>query len=260
MKSLLYPPAKAFVCFQHFPGNDPGVVYLAGLGLAATGLYTRAIAGSGLAAQAAVLPDFLGCGFSDRPEDFGYTIEEHAEVVAWLLDQLGRTQCTVIGHSMGGAVAIMLADMRPDLVQRLVLAESNLDAGGGFASRSVTSASEQEYVATGHAELLDATRRRITAENGSFVPLGMWQVAAPHALHRSAASLVAGMQPSWRERLYALTMPRLFLFGEHSLPDEDLDVLPVHGIETAVVPQAGHGMMIENPDGFASAILAFAAR
>jgi pimeloyl-ACP methyl ester carboxylesterase len=260
MESLLYPLAKAFVCFQHFPRSDPGVVYLAGLGLAATGLYARAIAGSGLASQAAVIPDFLGSGFSDRPEDFGYTIEEHADVIAWMLDQLGQKQCTVIGHSMGGAVAIMLADKRPDLVQRLVLAESNLDAGGGFASKSVTSVSEQQYVATGHAALLDATRQSITAENRSFVPLGMWQVAAPHALHRSAVSLVAGTQPSWRERLYALTMPRLFLFGECSLPDDDLEVLPVHGIETAIVPQAGHGMMVENPDGFASAILAFVAR
>lgn len=71
MESLLYPPARAFVCFQHCPGPDPCFVYLAGLGLAATGLYPRAIAGSGLAARAGILPDFLGSGFSDRPQEFG---------------------------------------------------------------------------------------------------------------------------------------------------------------------------------------------
>jgi len=261
MEALLYPRPEAFICFHHFPGADPAFVYLAGLGLAATGLYSRAIVGSGLAANAAVIPDFFGSGYSDRPEDFGYSIEEHADVIAWLLDQLGRKQCTVIGHSMGGAVAIMLADKRPDLVQRLVLAESNLDAGGGSTSKSVISVPEQEFVATGHAALLDATRQSITAENRALaVGLGMWQIAAPHALHRSAVSLVAGVQPSWRERLYALRMPRLYIFGEHSLPDQDLEILPLHGIETAIVPQAGHGMMLENPDGFASAILAFVAR
>lgn len=260
MESLLYPRPEAFIRFQHFPGADPPFVYLAGLGLAATGLYPRAVAGSGLIANAAVIPDLFGSGFSDRPEDFGYSIEEHADVVAWLLDQIGRKHCTVIGHSMGGAVAIMLADKRPDLVQRLVLAESNLDAGGGSISRSVASVSEQQYVATHHAAILAATRQGITATRPVMaVPLGMWQVAAPHALHRSAVSLVAGTQPSWRERLYALTMPRLFIFGENSLPDEDLEILPAHGVTTSIVPHAGHGMVFENADGFAAAILAFVA-
>ncbi len=258
MEALFYPPAEAFVRFERFPGSGPGFVYLAGLAGAATAIFPRAIVGSALCARPTLLPDFLGAGFSDKPEDFGYSVEEHARAVAWLLDQLAWQGCTVIGHSMGGAVAIMLADERPDLVQRLVLAEANLDAGGGILSTSVAAASEQEFVAAGYPALLDATRQRITAEDRSLgVALGMWQIAAPHAFHRSAVSLVAGTQPSWRERLYALTIPRQYIFGELSLPDPDLEVLPAHGIQTAIVAGAGHGMMVENPDGFAAAVLDF---
>jgi hypothetical protein len=67
MEAVLYPPAGAFVRLQHLPGADPGVVYLDGLGLAATGCLPRVIRGSGLAAKAALVPDWSGCGYSDRP-------------------------------------------------------------------------------------------------------------------------------------------------------------------------------------------------
>jgi len=50
----------------------------------------------------------------------------HADVLATLLDRLGLTSATIVGHSMGGLVALELLAARPDLVERLVLA----NAGG----------------------------------------------------------------------------------------------------------------------------------
>jgi pimeloyl-ACP methyl ester carboxylesterase len=67
------------------------------------------------------------------------------------------------------------------------------------------------------------------------------------------------VQPSWRDILYQLTIPRTYLFGEYSLPDADSTLLPAHGIQVAIVPQAGHGMMWENPPGFAASIAAMEA-
>jgi pimeloyl-ACP methyl ester carboxylesterase len=68
------------------------------------------------------------------------------------------------------------------------------------------------------------------------------------------------MQPSWRNILYQLSIPRTYLFGEYSLPDEDSRILPEHGVEVAIVAQAGHGMMWDNPIGFAESIAAKAAQ
>ena len=85
-----------------------------------------------LAGYHSVLIDFLGFGFSDRPEGFGYTLEDHAQTVAELHDHLGLRHCALIGHSMGGSVAITLAAIRPEIVSRLVIAEGNLDPGGGI--------------------------------------------------------------------------------------------------------------------------------
>src|SRR5213594_4345828 len=47
---------------------------------------------------------FLGAWFSDAPEAFSYSLEDHAKTVATLLDRLALAQSTVIAYSFGGAV------------------------------------------------------------------------------------------------------------------------------------------------------------
>jgi pimeloyl-ACP methyl ester carboxylesterase len=148
MKAVFYPSAQAFLCYHYFSGAKPTHVYLAGLLAGSTGLYPSLIYGSELACYHTLMPDFLGCGYSDRPSDFGYTIDEYADSITYLLDQLQVTGCTVIGASMGGAAAITLATKRPDLVGRLVLAEGVLDAMDPFG---IGSQSEEQFIASGHS-------------------------------------------------------------------------------------------------------------
>lgn len=261
MEAFLFTPANAFLRYHQLPGAEPTYVYLAGLGGAATASYPEAIAASALSSYRAIMPDWLGCGFSDRPDTFGYTIDDHADTIACLLDELHAVNCTVIGHSMGGSVAITLAVKRPDLVARLILAEANLDAGGGAFSQSIAAVSEEAFVHQQyHALIHDIQTAGKGGNRGAAILVGMLQVAAPHALHRGAVSLVQGVQPSWRDILYHLAIPRAYLLGEYSLPDQDSTVLPAHSIQVAIVPHAGHGMMLENPIGFAGTVLALAAR
>jgi pimeloyl-ACP methyl ester carboxylesterase len=256
MEAFLFASSNAFLRYHQLPGDEPTWLYLAGLGLAATALYPQVISGSALARQRAIVPDWLGCGFSDRPAAFGYSISDHAETLADLLDALGTRGCTVVGHSMGGAVAITLATQRPDLVTRLILAEANLDAGGGAFSRSIATLSEQAFLSSGYQALLASEQRNGQAgKRSSAVTAGIWQTAAPYALYRSAVSLVQGVQPSWREQLYRLAIPRVYVFGEHSLPDQDYEVLPSYGVDVAIVPKAGHNMLVENPAGVAQVLL-----
>ncbi|MFC4009797.1 alpha/beta fold hydrolase [Nonomuraea purpurea] len=66
-----------------------------------------------------VVPDLRGHGASDRPGV--YPLPAMAEDVAGLLDHLGADRATLIGHSLGGAVAYHLAMRHPGRVERLVL-------------------------------------------------------------------------------------------------------------------------------------------
>jgi pimeloyl-ACP methyl ester carboxylesterase len=59
-----------------------------------------------------------------------------------------------------------------------------------------------------------------------------------------------------RENLLNMVIPRAYIFGANSLPDPDWDELPSHGIQVLSVPNAGHFMVWDNPEGVADALVA----
>ncbi|MFG3436412.1 alpha/beta fold hydrolase [Nonomuraea sp. NPDC047897] len=69
-----------------------------------------------------IVPDLRGHGASGRPD--GYLLPDMAGDVAALLDHLGLDRATVVGHSLGGVVACVLAVRHPDRVERLVLEDA----------------------------------------------------------------------------------------------------------------------------------------
>ncbi len=77
-----------------------------------------------------VLPDARGHGLSDKPPT-GYAPEDHAADVAGLIAALGLDRPVVIGHSMGGLVASLVAAHHPDLVARRRPRRPGLDARYG---------------------------------------------------------------------------------------------------------------------------------
>jgi pimeloyl-ACP methyl ester carboxylesterase len=70
-----------------------------------------------------IIVEPLGTGFSSRPEHGNYSFSAQAQRIAAALDSLQIRHAWVIGHSMGGAVALRLAYTRPDLVRALVSLE-----------------------------------------------------------------------------------------------------------------------------------------
>ncbi|MEW2112966.1 alpha/beta fold hydrolase [Streptomyces albidoflavus] len=69
-------------------------------------------------------PDLRGHGLSDNGGTF--TLEEYVADTAALLHALELTPAAVLGHSMGGAIAFLLAERHPELVQTLVVADTTV--------------------------------------------------------------------------------------------------------------------------------------
>jgi pimeloyl-ACP methyl ester carboxylesterase len=82
---------------------------------------------SGLAETHHVIaPDLPGCGNSEKPSAsrFGYGVSAFAEAITDLYGGLALGPAVLIGHSLGGAVALTVAARHPELVSRLVLLDS----------------------------------------------------------------------------------------------------------------------------------------
>ncbi|MFZ0385030.1 MAG: alpha/beta fold hydrolase [Solirubrobacteraceae bacterium] len=74
--------------------------------------------------------DLRGHGDSDAPRQ-RYPIEALADDVGWICEQLYLERAVLVGHSLGGLVALQLAAARPDLIGGAVLIDSVLLAGEG---------------------------------------------------------------------------------------------------------------------------------
>jgi pimeloyl-ACP methyl ester carboxylesterase len=204
-----------------------------------------------LAPYRAVLVDLLGSGLSSAPTDFAYTLEAHAASIAQLLDELKLRNCHVIGHSLGGSVAIILAAMRPDLVAGFVVSEPNLEPRDATGGAAIAALSEADFVATGYAAFVARVEAGTRANPGGESYLRSVQLTNPRVLYRSAISLVAA---SLTDTFLGLSMPRTYLVGELSLPHWHVDLLRERGVPVVVVPNAVHGTIFKNEEFVGRAI------
>ncbi|MER5542714.1 alpha/beta hydrolase [Streptomyces sp. NPDC002589] len=247
MKQAVFDDEGSRIRWTEVPGAEPARVYLHGLGSMSAVYHAHIAARPELAGRHSLFVDLPGHGISDRPSAFGYTLEEHADAVAAALDESVVRGAELIGHSMGGAVAIVLAHRRPDLVSRLVLTEANLDAFPPLtaASSGIAAYEEDDFVERQHARVLE-----------SVGPLwaATMRLADPRALHRSAVGLCQGSAPVMRTILEKLPVERVYLQGELSGELEGRESLEAAGVRVVTVPGAGHNVMFDNPDAFAAAV------
>ncbi|WP_448630936.1 alpha/beta fold hydrolase [Cellulomonas soli] len=243
MKHVEVGPDGARMGYVELEGDGPTLVYLHGLGSCSVAYFARPAAEPGLAGRHVLMLDFLGFGLSDRPDTFGYSVTDHADAVARALDALGVTGADVVAHSMGGGVGVVLADRRPDLVGRLVLVEPSLHPTPRPIPEACT---EQEFVRSGFAARL--------ADAGPQWAATM-RLASPVAMYRSELGLGAAM-PVLDGLLLGLPVPRAVVEGGISGWLAEDPQVRAAGIPVHVVPGTGHVMMLDDPAGFARALVA----
>ncbi|MFB9990721.1 alpha/beta fold hydrolase [Deinococcus oregonensis] len=219
--------------------------------------------------------DLIGFGLTDKP-DVPYSLAGLARFVRHFLDAVGETRpATLIGNSLGGAVAQQFAVMYPERTARLILVNS-----AGFGAevtpllRLLTVPRLGEWLLRPHP-LSSARVVRAIFHDPAFVTPERLQHAAQVAEQpdRSRAYLrVArhlgtwrGIRPDWRdtliEQLAARQLPTLLIWGEHD------QILPSHHLQAAqqAYPHArshlfkntGHLPQVERAGDFSALVLAF---
>jgi len=68
-----------------------------------------------------IAPDHVGCGLSDKPQRYDYTLARHIANLETLLERLGLKKITLVVHDWGGPIGMGYAVRHPDRVARLVI-------------------------------------------------------------------------------------------------------------------------------------------
>jgi len=68
-----------------------------------------------------VVPDHIGCGLSDKPQDYAYTLAHHIANVDHLFAHLELREVTLVMHDWGGAIGMGAAALKPERIKKLVV-------------------------------------------------------------------------------------------------------------------------------------------
>lgn len=68
-----------------------------------------------------IAPDHVGCGLSDKPRSYTYTLKRRIEDIERLVDYLGIRRFSLVVHDWGGAIGCGLAGRRPESLEKLVV-------------------------------------------------------------------------------------------------------------------------------------------
>jgi pimeloyl-ACP methyl ester carboxylesterase len=226
-----------------------------------------------------IAPDLLGHGHSAKPQG-DYSLGAYASGARDLLIALDIPRVTVVGHSLGGGIAMQFAYQFPERVGRMVL----VDSGGlGREVNPVLRAATlplAEYVLPlmFHPTLHDAAVK----VRGALGKIGLRGSADVEGVSEGFASLTeadgrraflntvrsviepSGQKVSARDRLYLThEVPSMIVWGENDriLPvthaEEAHELMPGNRLE--VFPGAGHFPFNDDPDRFVRVLEDFIA-
>ena len=226
-----------------------------------------------------IAPDLLGHGRSAKPRG-DYSLGAYASGLRDLLEVLEVDRVTVVGHSMGGGIAMQFAYQFPEKCSRLVLVSSGglgpevtplLRAATLPGAEAFLSVATHEKTKRAVATALSPFKRLGVYAKGSVTHIGEHFNALGNVGNRKAFVLTArsvmdlrGQRIDARDRLYlAEALPTLIIWGRRdrfipvSHGEGAHKLMP--GSRLEIFEQAGHFPYRDDPNRFVAVLLDFLA-
>ena len=219
-----------------------------------------------------LVPDLRGHGDSTNTGDAkGYSLEQCASDLLGFLAKLDITECDLLGHSMGGMIALRAVLADPARVSSLILMDTSARAPDGI-SREALEIGGQVARAVGMTRLSEILRERAPDDPGRTDADRRLQVELGDAYweqwrfpnYRSMDPIAFGAfgaamfeQAPLLDRLTEIACPTLVMVGEGDtsfLASSDELARAIPGAKVARIPNAGHQPQLENPDAWLAAI------
>ncbi|MCA7013910.1 alpha/beta hydrolase [Dickeya dadantii] len=202
--------------------------------------------------------DAPGCGETTCDDLTAISIPFLVDTALAMLDRFGFDRFHLVGHSMGGLTALMLAQRCPERVLSFVDIEGNIAPEDCFLSRQIVTYADDDA-----GRFFDEFIRRTHAS-----PAWSGALYAASLRHKVRAGAVRGIFQSMVElsdsgdlmsKFLGLPCPTMFMYGEQNASLSYLEHIARHGVRLAEIPQCGHFPMYANPVAMWRAIADFYA-
>ncbi len=195
-------------------------------------------------------------GFGDSPglNNYSYDLEDHAEVCKSLLACFPQNNVHIIGHSMGGAVGLILAERIHERLISFINVEGNLIGHDCMVSRKKASVSFEDFEKRQLPGMILTTG--MSAEPGRRLWSVLMNKADKKGLYYSSRSLVAWSDSGMLlEKFRKLDCKKIYFHGDMNSSTQILRKLK--GIPVSCISKSGHFPMNDNPEEFYSSIATF---
>ena len=245
------------VAFRRSGGAKAPVILLHGLG--GDGTTWDAVARTLTSHADVVIPDARGHGCSSAPKR-GYGYDSHAHDLEGLIQQLRLASPVLVGHSMGGMTAALVASRAAAAVSGVVLVDPPFLSPQRQFEIYRSGVAEQHHAWLDLADeemLADAVRRHPTRGREIIAA----QCAARRRTSPAAFEILATLAPDYRQIVQSISAPILLVVGDvepvvdGAVVGELRRVSP--GIRVEEIVGAGHGVPFDQPERLASLVAAF---
>ena len=210
-----------------------------------------------------IAPDFRGHGNSSKPllkEEYG--VKLCAEDMMLLLDEISVTRCSVIGFSMGGAVAFEMAVRYPSLFKKMVIVNTAPDFNnlGAFGDQMI-----QERTQLLRTKGMEAMAKKVS--EGMFPDKGQEQLqqaffdrASKNQLEPYFNSFTSLMNWGLGAKIEQIAIPSLVIASEFDytpIASKENYVAKMQNSKLHVIKASRHGVTMDQPDEFNRVILKF---
>lgn len=206
-----------------------------------------------------VLFDAPGCGASTICGPEALSIPLLVETALKAFDALGLETVHLLGHSMGGLTALLLAHRAPDRAVSFFNIEGNLAPEDCFLSRQIVS-----HAADTAEAFLDGFRARVRARpeySSALYAAALSSKVRPQTagpIFRSMVAISDGKP--LLDIMAALPCPRTFVYGKQNRHLSYLVELPRRGVEVIEIAHSAHFPMYSNPTALWDALAGFLGR
>jgi pimeloyl-ACP methyl ester carboxylesterase len=222
------------------------------------------------AGHPAIAVDVPGFGASDRPWPYDYSVSGEARSLLAFLDARGIERVILVGNSLGGAAALLVAANHPERVAALVLvAPATPEAPIAWPARILRTPviGEIAFALANRSLAAHGLRSWQYARADRVTPQAVDDAWRPMTIPGTRRAALAAIRSDPKPHVgleRRIRVPTLILWGEKDrlIPATDAPRVQANiaGSRLVVIPDAGHLPQRERPEAFSRAVADFVER